>query len=246
MYEFLSNQVKKLKQRKPCIASVYYWITILAKGDGRISDSCMSEFSGFTKDTPRRELRRAREINPEKLKSYLEQRGETPLVVDSEEDVLVFYLHGGHALIEKKVCEEFFPDLAFPHEVVQLNPLSGFTSAELAPQKVLNRAPSKLDRMKILKRDSFRCRLCGRSPKDYVDVELHLHHILPWALGGLTIEHNLITLCKTCHDGLEPHYERELLNYVECETPDFNDDYFKKLSNYQRIIIKELSKLEKI
>jgi HNH endonuclease len=32
----------------------------------------------------------------------------------------------------------------------------------------------------------------------------------PWQYGGLTERDNLITLCQTCHEGLDPHYEPSL------------------------------------
>ena len=31
-------------------------------------------------------------------------------------------------------------------------------------------------------------------------------------MGGLTTEDNLITLCHTCHNGLDPHFEMSLAN----------------------------------
>ena len=149
-------------------------------------------------------------------------------------------------LLKKLFVRKYYPYLAFPLEVIQLNPFEGYISVDKVPQKVLNRAPNKKDRMDILKRDRFRCRLCGRSPKDYVDVELHLHHILPWAQGGLTIDYNLITLCKTCHDGLIPHYEKELYSYIEIDCPkSIKRDFQEKLSNYQKLIMKELAKQAK-
>ncbi|RJQ92770.1 HNH endonuclease [Amycolatopsis panacis] len=57
--------------------------------------------------------------------------------------------------------------------------------------------------------------MCGRRPRDHVDLELHVHHLIPWRMGGPTTETNLVTLCGTCHKGLNPDYEpriRELAN----------------------------------
>jgi hypothetical protein len=69
--------------------------------------------------------------------------------------------------------------------------------------------------MAVLHRDGRRCRICGRNPDDNVDIVLHVHHIRPWALGGATEVSNLITLCHTCHGGLEPHFDPNLYEYVE-------------------------------
>lgn len=64
--------------------------------------------------------------------------------------------------------------------------------------------------MKVLKRDKNRCRICGRSPSDYEDVVLHVHHTRPWGKRGVTDINNLITLCHTCHNGLDPHEDQSL------------------------------------
>ena len=56
-------------------------------------------------------------------------------------------------------------------------------------------------RYKILRRDRFRCVLCGRSPSKNPDVELHVDHIKAVANGGDSTESNLQTLCSLCNLG---------------------------------------------
>jgi len=56
-------------------------------------------------------------------------------------------------------------------------------------------------RLKVLKRDGFKCVLCGRSPAIDPGVVLHIDHILPVAKGGATRLENLQTLCKECNWG---------------------------------------------
>lgn len=56
-------------------------------------------------------------------------------------------------------------------------------------------------RYRVLKRDSFACRLCGRSPATSLDCELHVDHIHPFSKGGKTTESNLRALCKECNLG---------------------------------------------
>lgn len=56
-------------------------------------------------------------------------------------------------------------------------------------------------RFRILMRDSFTCKKCGRSPIKEMGVELHVDHILPWSKGGETIPENLETKCKKCNLG---------------------------------------------
>lgn len=61
--------------------------------------------------------------------------------------------------------------------------------------------------MAVLTRDSQRCSICGRSPSNYVDLELYVHHIVPWGNGGITEEGNLVMLYGACRDGLDPHFD---------------------------------------
>jgi len=56
-------------------------------------------------------------------------------------------------------------------------------------------------RFKILKRDKYKCRLCGASPAVNPRVTLHVDHIIPRAKGGETSFDNLQTLCKKCNLG---------------------------------------------
>lgn len=53
-------------------------------------------------------------------------------------------------------------------------------------------------RFEILRRDGFRCRLCGRSADAQ---ELHVDHRIPVALGGASDHGNLWTLCRDCNLG---------------------------------------------
>ena len=54
-------------------------------------------------------------------------------------------------------------------------------------------------RYSILKRDGFRCQICGRGAED--GVKLHVDHIIPVSKGGKTVPENLRTLCEDCNLG---------------------------------------------
>lgn len=54
-------------------------------------------------------------------------------------------------------------------------------------------------RYDVLKRDGFRCVLCGMSSKD--GAILHVDHIIPVSKGGKTELSNLRTLCERCNMG---------------------------------------------
>jgi 5-methylcytosine-specific restriction endonuclease McrA len=51
----------------------------------------------------------------------------------------------------------------------------------------------RLLRQAVLKRDNWRCQLCGST------VGLEVHHIQPRSRLGDDAEGNLITLCSGCH-----------------------------------------------
>lgn len=56
-------------------------------------------------------------------------------------------------------------------------------------------------RFKVMRRDNFKCCLCGASPAKDPSVELHIDHIKPWSKGGETVMENLQTLCSKCNLG---------------------------------------------
>ena len=57
--------------------------------------------------------------------------------------------------------------------------------------------PAQL-RFRILQRDGFRCRYCGR-PGSVPGVVLHVDHVVPLAAGGAAREDNLRTACEECN-----------------------------------------------
>ena len=72
-------------------------------------------------------------------------------------------------------------------------------------------------RFAILRRDSFTCQYCGRTPSD--NIKLQVDHIHPKSRGGEAIENNLITSCDICNLGksdvlLEQHEEKKLLQKI--------------------------------
>jgi predicted restriction endonuclease len=118
-------------------------------------------------------------------------------------ELAIFLRLGGNALVEMRVADAWLTEVVGVSECVQ--DTAGFSTTQHLLNVALQRAPSRKLRMQVLRRDGFRCVVCGRRPTHYVDVELHVHHVLPWGRHGPTAEENLITLCGTCHDGLDPH-----------------------------------------
>lgn len=67
--------------------------------------------------------------------------------------------------------------------------------------KRTNRTANLRQRFRVMKRDGFKCILCGASPANNPGLELHIDHIIPWSHGGETVEENLRTLCSNCNLG---------------------------------------------
>ena len=68
-------------------------------------------------------------------------------------------------------------------------------------------------RQDILKRDGFRCVICGRTAND--GVKLHVDHIIPIAKGGKTVKENLRTLCEECNWGKRDKYDEDGVNQLK-------------------------------
>lgn len=68
-------------------------------------------------------------------------------------------------------------------------------------KKRTNRIANLRQRFRVMKRDEFKCVLCGASPANNPGLELHIDHIVPWSMGGETVEENLRTLCSGCNLG---------------------------------------------
>jgi len=67
-------------------------------------------------------------------------------------------------------------------------------------KSIMNVLPANWEQIKnaVLKRDMYRCKMCGRMKY------LHVHHKVPRASGGSHEISNLITLCVRCHSNQHP------------------------------------------
>jgi len=70
--------------------------------------------------------------------------------------------------------------------------------------KVVNNNPRAINyrtRFLIMRRDNFKCRICGASPSIDPSIVLHVDHVVPCAKGGTANFENLQTLCSRCNLG---------------------------------------------
>lgn len=76
-----------------------------------------------------------------------------------------------------------------------------FSTNNVEKSHTTNRNINLRLRFLVMKRDNFKCSICGRSPANTPNLELHIDHIKPWSKGGETIIDNLQTLCSDCNLG---------------------------------------------
>lgn len=235
----LEDQLQTLLQAEPNPDMDYYAITILLGDSGKPAYTSFSAWVGFTDGKIKREIRQASLVDADRMLATWRMLEESAMVVDSPTAFGLFFSFGGHAVVEKQLAEAIIPDWLAPTVVVNVGE-AGFASPGSLPNAALQRAPTQKLRMQILKRDDYRCRICGRRSSDHVDIELHVHHVRPWGVGGVTEESNLITLCHTCHNGLEPHFEYGLFALIPKEATGSSELYRKKLVEYQAAVAQKL------
>lgn len=191
----------------------YYSMTFSASEDGKIQLSGQTMWVDYADMKRKVERRRFSLVKPDRMADFSIEFGLPFCVVNNVDDFAKWFVSGGHALVEKDIAARLLPFSLEPSPCVQLGN-RGFSGINIVPKAIFKKAPSPNKRMDILKRDKFRCKVCGRRPDNYVDIELHVHHIRPFSKGGFTHEENLITLCDTCHNGLDPHYEWSLYDLL--------------------------------
>lgn len=89
------------------------------------------------------------------------------------------------------------------YEILQQH-IARKNSEEMKKKFARSQMTDKL-RYTILKRDGFRCKICGRTADD--GIKLHVDHIIPVSKGGETVPNNLRTLCETCNWGKSDEIE---------------------------------------
>lgn len=193
--------------------ATYYSLTLTADEAGHPQINTQTQFVGFG-SKPLWELRVASPVDAHKMRAAWALVKQASIVVNNEAALAYFRSRGGNAVIEETLLQEHFGQLLEPVECAPsrfgegARPISAVTSAQL------RHAPTLKHRTSILTRDQFRCKGCGQRPADDFNVQLHVHHVRPHGQGGLTEDENLLTLCHTCHNGLDPHYEPQLLDMI--------------------------------
>jgi hypothetical protein len=194
----------------------YFALTLGASRGGQLFWSSQSHWVGWSERNPRWEIRAASLVNPQLMAEAWDIIGRGWLGIGSRRCEPV----GLRAPLGKRPSRAVGcgGPFAVGHRSQGVRARqdtvvggAGFTvTAHLPDSAAQRRAPDRKLRMRVLKRDGYRCVVCGRRPADHVDLELHVHHVIPWRMHGRTAEENLVTICGTCHKGLDPDFEPSL------------------------------------
>ena len=232
----ITARIEALLQSEPCMSFDYYAITLGIDADGRLWHAVPTYWVRYTEDRPPREIRAARFVQADLLVHAWRASGQSAMAVNTTDEMLLWFAFGGNAVVERDLAESALTDWLKP-KVYVISGEAGYIALSLVPKDALIRAPRPKQRMRVLQRDKYRCRVCGRSPNDHGDLELHVHHIRPWVNGGLTEDDNLIALCHTCHNGLEPHYNSSLFQLLpQVRGNSIAVDYWDMVQRYQDAI----------
>lgn len=225
--------------------ATYFVVSLSANEKHQVQISTKTIWIGRTNGSPSRDLRTAGSVIPQNMLELWQEVEMPGVIVNCYEDLRIFLCMGGNAIVEESIARKHFSSIFDETEFVQTG-LSTSTCIDNVDPSTLRRAPTPKLRMKILNRDSFRCRVCGRRAEDNTDIELHVHHFIPFAIGGLTEDYNLMTLCHTCHNGLDPHFEMSLakvfpetdqrFNELVNNFDKFKQDYFEGVNRYREFV----------
>jgi hypothetical protein len=224
----------------------YYAVTLTVDQRGQCHVDTQTHGAGWADKDRLTELREPSIVKPDAMIMYWRIEEQPYVIVKNEPEWFVYFQIGGNALVEKHIAETYLAETFRTNKssssIRMTHYGSSFVDLSVLPKHAKQRAPTPKLRMEVLNRDDRRCRICGSSPANDVRVELHVHHIRPWERGGHTHIENLITLCHTCHKGLDPHEDHSLFDLL----PPFSldSDHAQGVQRYRERLKGKVAELE--
>lgn len=154
----------------------------------------------WKKDDGIYEVREAGQVMSKNTKAHFNLLNIPLSCISSIDELYSFSSIGGHAIVDENLTLEYWPEILKPKKVIKSH-YEGYVDYSSLEKKHKERFARGELRMMILDRDNYQCKICGSSPDDNIHIRLEVHHIRPWSEGGISLPDNLITLCKSCHDG---------------------------------------------
>ncbi|WP_406135918.1 HNH endonuclease [Streptomyces albidoflavus] len=233
----------------------YYALTLGANRRGRLFWSAQTHWVAYSERHPGWEIRAASLMDPTAMTHTWSVLGRDWVAVHDDTSLAMYLRIGGNALVDKELADTRLPEVVGPSEcmhdgAIEAGGFGFFGTGHLPDESVTRRAPTRKLRMQVLKRDGYRCVVCGRRATDHTDLEIHVHHLVPWRMHGPTAGENLVTLCGTCHKGLDPDFEpslRELAGLPGKSEPldTDNAEFNEEVSRYREIVARAISEDEK-
>jgi transcriptional regulator with XRE-family HTH domain len=101
---FYKNYLKSKNDYIIDINATYYWIEAQEDKIGG-----QTHWVGWTDETRKKEIRTLRPVIPDKAIEFCTEVCGKPMILNSEEDVVIFLIFGGQAIVKKEICEKYLP-----------------------------------------------------------------------------------------------------------------------------------------
>ena len=208
----LARSLKTVRPDTPYLAG-----TLLSDGT-RWGLSFQSNFAGFP-DGKRPdhgvEFREPSLVHPDKMTAAWDSLGQGWIVVNEDAQLAVYFRLGGNALIAQDLAGRRLAEYIKPRLYANVGPM-GFRRYDPQARESKRSRPRPSQKRRILERDGHCCQKCENAPTENDDLgRLQIHHIKPFGKGGPTVDDNLITLCRRCHESLDPHDQPWLFWYSD-------------------------------
>jgi len=162
-------------------------------------------FGGWSKAMKKAGLQktRASNISKEELFENIEtvwmKLGRQPSYAEMQKPLSVFHVASYERKFGswRKALEEFVQFIGSEDQPENLTALDLHKQSNSSHSRTIN---LRL-RFRVMRRDNFKCKVCGKSPAIDSITTLEVDHVVPWSEGGRTVDDNLQTLCSLCNQG---------------------------------------------
>ena len=106
--EYYRNYIE-CKNKLPDETAEYYWINSYIKEGERIIGG-QTYWDGWINEKKKIEKRKLRLVNAKNSVDSCTRIYGKPMLLNEKEDVIIFLLFGGEAIVKKEICEQYLPE----------------------------------------------------------------------------------------------------------------------------------------